>query len=125
MGVSREDLVYNIARHVDSTVHLFEKWGLPIWKDENGKYVREGRWQIMINGESYKVIVAEAAKKRSGYGSTFTSACSSSIRSWMVIALPAPLASAHVKKSSTYSRAKAVLAAMGGAVHVFRPAVRW
>ena len=36
MGVTREDLVGDIARHVDSTVHLFEKWGLPIWKDEKG-----------------------------------------------------------------------------------------
>jgi adenylylsulfate reductase subunit A len=62
MGVTREDLVASIARHVDSTVHLFEKWGLPIWTDENGKYVHEGRWQLMLNGESYKVIVAEAAK---------------------------------------------------------------
>ncbi len=64
MGVARDDLVANIARHVDSSVHLFEKWGgLPIWKDENGKYVHEGRWQVMIHGESYKAIVAEAAKK--------------------------------------------------------------
>ena len=39
MGISREDLVYNIARHVDSSVHLFEKWGLKIWLDEDGKYV--------------------------------------------------------------------------------------
>src|SRR3990170_1673006 len=62
MGVTREDLVASIARHVDSTVHLFEKWGLPIWKDEKGAYVHEGRWQLMINGESYKVVVAEAAK---------------------------------------------------------------
>ena len=62
MGIIREDLVANIARHVDSTVHLFEKWGLPIWKDADGAYVHEGRWQLMINGESYKVIVAEAAK---------------------------------------------------------------
>jgi adenylylsulfate reductase subunit A len=62
MGITREDLVYDIARHVDSTVHLFEKWGLPIWKDANGKYVHEGRWQLMINGESYKVVIAEAAK---------------------------------------------------------------
>jgi adenylylsulfate reductase subunit A len=62
MGVCREDLVYSIARHVDGTVHLFEKWGLPIWKDADGGYVHEGRWQLMINGESYKVIVAEAAK---------------------------------------------------------------
>ena len=63
MGITREDLVANIARHVDGSVHLFEKWGLPIWKDEDGNYVHdEGRWQLMINGESYKVIVAEAAK---------------------------------------------------------------
>jgi adenylylsulfate reductase subunit A len=62
MGVTREDLVASIARHVDSSVHLFEKWGLPIWKDKEGGYVHEGRWQLMINGESYKIIVAEAAK---------------------------------------------------------------
>jgi adenylylsulfate reductase subunit A len=68
MGIARDDLVFNIARHVDSSVHLFEKWGLPIWTDENGKYVREGRWQIMINGESYKVIVAEAAKNAMNEG---------------------------------------------------------
>jgi len=62
MGVTRDDLVYDIARHVDGSVHLLEKWGLPIWKDNEGNYVFEGPWQLMINGESYKVIVAEAAK---------------------------------------------------------------
>src|SRR5512138_3286035 len=74
MGVARDDLVANIARHVDSTVHLFEKWGLPIWTDEKGGYVHEGRWQLMINGESYKVVVAEAAKNallQSGVGEIF------------------------------------------------------
>ena len=60
----REDLVYDIARHVDSTVHKFEEWGLPILKNpETGRYLREGKWQIMIHGESYKPIVAEAARK--------------------------------------------------------------
>ncbi len=34
--------------------------------DKGGKPVRSGKWQIMINGESYKVIVAEAAKKALG-----------------------------------------------------------
>jgi hypothetical protein len=62
MGIARADLVANIARHVDSSVHLFEKWGLPIWKDMEGNYVNEGRWQIMIHGESYKNIISEAAK---------------------------------------------------------------
>lgn len=26
-GLSREDLIFDIARHVDSTVHMFEDWG--------------------------------------------------------------------------------------------------
>ena len=64
MGLVREDLGYDIARHVDSTVHKFEEWGLPIMRDpQTGRYQREGKWQIMIHGESYKPIVAEAARK--------------------------------------------------------------
>jgi len=64
MGMVREDLAFDMARHVDSSVHLFEEWGLPIMRNKKtGTYQREGRWQIMIHGESYKPIVAEAAKK--------------------------------------------------------------
>jgi len=64
MGMVREDLLFDMARHVDSTVHQFEEWGLPLMRDpKSGTYLREGRWQIMIHGESYKPIVAEAAKK--------------------------------------------------------------
>jgi adenylylsulfate reductase subunit A len=75
MGITRDDLVYDVGRHVDDSVELFEEWGLPIWKTketegialkDGGKPVRSGRWQIMINGESYKPIVAEAAKKALG-----------------------------------------------------------
>ncbi|HLJ07217.1 MAG TPA: FAD-dependent oxidoreductase, partial [Acidimicrobiia bacterium] len=71
MGLSREDLVYDLARHVDSSVHMFEEWGLPIFKNEDGHYKREGRWQIMIHGESYKPIVAEAAKNALGEGNLY------------------------------------------------------
>ena len=81
MGIVREDLIFDLGCHVDDSVHLFEEWGLPIWKtsDEGknfdgnkgqkmgtlksgAKPVRTGKWQIMINGESYKRVVAEAAK---------------------------------------------------------------
>jgi len=122
MGITREDLVYDIARHVDSTVHLFEKWGLPIWKDENGKYVHEGRWQLMINGESYKVVVAEAAKnamKEAGgeiYERVFI------VEPLMDGDRIAGAVGFSVRENKFYVfKAKAVLAAMGGAVHVFRP----
>ncbi len=37
MGITRDDLSYDLGRVVDESVHLFEEWGLPIWKlDENG-----------------------------------------------------------------------------------------
>ena len=123
MGITREDLVYSIARHVDSTVHLFEKWGLPIWKDENGKYVHEGRWQIMINGESYKIIVAEAAKN------ALKSLGDDCIYERVFIVEPlldgdrvAGAVGFSVRENKFYVfKAKAVLVGMGGAVHVFRP----
>ena len=123
MGVTREDLVANIARHVDSTVHLFEKWGLPIWKDAEGKYVHEGRWQLMINGESYKVVVSEAAKNallQNGVGQIFE-------RVFIVGPLMdgdrcAGAVGFSVRENKIYIfKAKATLAAMGGAVHVFKP----
>ena len=120
MGITREDLVYSVARHVDSTVHLFEKWGLPIWKDDSGKYVHEGRWQIMIHGESYKVIIAEAARNALG---------AENIYERVFITEPlvedgrvAGAVGFSVREQKFYVfRAKAVLVAAGGAVSVFRP----
>jgi len=122
MGIAREDLVYDIARHVDSSVHLFEKWGLPIWLDAEGKYVHEGRWQLMINGESYKVIVAEAAKNALvKYNHEY----------FERVFITDPLMDGEriagavgfsTRENKFYVfKAKAVLAAMGGAVHVFKP----
>jgi len=86
MGLVREDLIFDLGRHVDDSVHLFEEWGLPCWiKDENEKNLdgaaakaagkslrngdapgRSGRWQMMINVEAYTCIVAEAAKNALG-----------------------------------------------------------
>ncbi|MBU4554389.1 MAG: adenylyl-sulfate reductase subunit alpha [Candidatus Desulforudis sp.] len=121
MGIARDDLVYDIARHVDSSVHLFEKWGLPIWKSEDGVYLREsGRWQLMINGESYKIIVAEAAKNALGKDNIYE-------RVFIVDPLMdgdriAGAIGFSTRENKIYVfRAKAVLCAMGGTVGVFRP----
>ncbi|MFH1132281.1 MAG: adenylyl-sulfate reductase subunit alpha [Pseudomonadota bacterium] len=120
MGVTREDLVADIARHVDSSVHLFEKWGLPIWKDKDGGFVHEGRWQLMINGESYKVIVAEAAKNALGTDNIYER-----------VFITGPLMDGNrcvgatgfsVRENKFYVfKSRATLVAMGGAVHVFKP----
>ncbi len=122
LGLVREDLLFDIARHVDATVHKFEEWGLPIMKDpKTGHYQREGRWQIMIHGESYKPIVAEAARK----------SATEVINRVMVTHLlmdrthPNRVAGAvgfDVRDGTFYVfRAKAVIVTAGGASHIFRP----
>ena len=132
MGIIREDLVYDVGRHVDDSVHNFEEWGLPIWKQagdegkmltEGGKPVRSGRWQIMINGESYKCIVAEAAKKALGIENI-------NERVFIVRLITdandpnrvAGAAGFSVRDHKVYIyKFKCCLLAAGGAVNVFRP----
>ncbi len=132
MGITRDDLVYDVGRHVDDSVELFEEWGLPIWKSKEtegvslqngGKPVRSGRWQIMINGESYKPIVAEAAKKAIGIENIHE-------RVFIVKLLldanePNRIAGAvgfSVRDHKLYIyKCNACLLVGGGAVNVFRP----
>jgi adenylylsulfate reductase subunit A len=124
MGITRDDLVFDIARHVDGSVHLFEKWGLPIWKDASGNYVFEGPWQLMINGESYKVVISEAAKN-----ALKTLGDNGQLYERVFITEPimdgdrvAGAIGFSTRENKVYVfKAKAVVVAMGGAVHVFRP----
>jgi len=122
MGLVREDLIFDIARHVDSTVHKFEEWGLPIMLNpETGRYQREGKWQIMIHGESYKPIIAEAARKSAS--EVFNRIMVTHLL--MDKAHPNRVAGAvgfSVRDRHFYVfRAKAVIVAAGGASHIFRP----
>jgi adenylylsulfate reductase subunit A len=144
MGIIREDLVYSLGCHVDQTVFDFQDWGLPIWqkdaedhtvdgqaaRDEGlpllkdgGKCVRSGRWQCMINGESYKVIVAEAAKNALGMDNIYE-------RVFIVKLLTDKNNSNRVcgavgfsvREHKTYVfKCKAMIVACGGVVNVFRP----
>jgi len=123
MGLSREDLVYDLARHVDSSVHMFEEWGLPIFKNEDGRYKREGRWQIMIHGESYKPIVAEAAKAAIGDGNLYERV----FVAHPLVDADDPTRIAGVVGFSVRDykviifKAKAVISCGGGATGVYRP----
>ncbi|MFQ3573178.1 MAG: adenylyl-sulfate reductase subunit alpha [Thermodesulfovibrionales bacterium] len=152
MGIIREDLVYDLGRHVDDSVHLFEEWGLPIWKKaddgfsldgfqardagkallkDGGVPVRSGKWQIMINGESYKVIVAEAAKAALEYNRKATGVPQNLYERVFIVKLlkdandPKRVAAAigiSVRENKVYIfKAKAMINAAGGAVNVFRP----
>jgi len=144
MGITRDDLAYDVGRHVDDSVHLFEEWGLPIWKTDangerhdgaasigeglpslkdGGKPVRSGKWQIMINGESYKWIVAEAAKKALGMDRIeerifivkLVNDANDKNRIAGAVGFSTRNHTLHVYK------AKAILLAAGGCVNIFRP----
>ena len=140
MGIVREDLIYDCGRHVDESVKLFEEWGLPIWKKdadgetldgakpaktlrEGGQPVRTGKWQIMINGESYKPIVAEPAASALGSDNIIE-------RVFIVKLLldknkPNQIAGAvgfSTRENKVHVfRCKAAMVACGGAVNIFRP----
>ena len=122
MGMVREDLLFDMARHVDSAVHQFEEWGLPIMRDpKTGAYQREGRWQIMIHGESYKPIVAEAAKKSAD--KVFNRVCITHLlmddakenRVAGAVGFNVRTGDYHVFKSKT------VIVGAGGASNIFKP----
>jgi adenylylsulfate reductase subunit A len=142
MGIVREDLIFDLGCHVDDSVHLFEEWGLPVWKKtEDGKNldgkkgqkmgtlkggaqpVRTGKWQIMINGESYKRIVAEAAKLALGDDNIIE-------RCFIVELLldakvPNQIAGAvgfSVRENKVYIiKCKTMMVACGGAVNIYQP----
>ena len=132
MGIVRDDLIFDVGRHVDNSVQLFEEWGLPIWKQpgdedkslkEGGQPVRSGKWQIMINGESYKCIVAEAAKKALGMENIQE-------RIFIVKLLLDTKVDNRIAGAVGFSnredkifvyKANAILLVAGGAVNVFRP----
>ncbi|OEU47193.1 MAG: adenylylsulfate reductase subunit alpha [Desulfobulbaceae bacterium S3730MH12] len=140
MGVVREDLIYDCGRHVDESVKLFEEWGLPVWKKdadgenidgakpakslrEGGTPVRTGKWQIMINGESYKPIVAEPALTALGADNVLE-------RLFIVKLLLDKNKPNQIAGAAGFStrenkvvviRCKTAMVACGGAVNIFRP----
>ncbi len=152
MGIVREDLIYDLGRHVDDSVWLFEEWGLPIWKKaddgfsldgfqardagkamlkDGGTPVRSGKWQIMINGESYKVVVSEAAKAALEVNRKATGVAQNHFERVFIVKLykdandPTRVAAAagfSVRENKIYLfKAKAMINAAGGAVNCFRP----
>jgi len=105
-----------------ATVHMFDEWGLPMMKnEETGRYLREGKWQIMIHGESYKPIVAEAAKKSADkiYNRIMITHLlmdeAQENRVGGAVGFNMRTGDFHV------FRAKAVIVAAGGASHIFKP----
>ncbi|MCQ4574471.1 MAG: adenylyl-sulfate reductase subunit alpha [Candidatus Brocadiales bacterium] len=63
MDVVREDLVLSIAEGLNDVVRKVEEWGLPIEKDDEGRYIPRGRRGVRVQGERLKPILAEAVRR--------------------------------------------------------------
>ncbi|MGH9390499.1 MAG: FAD-binding protein [Vicinamibacteria bacterium] len=63
LGIIREDLVLSQAKLFEYSVKRVESWGLPVKKRPDGVYQPRGRWNIKINGESIKPILAKRLKQ--------------------------------------------------------------
>jgi len=117
-GLIREDLVMSMAELFEYCVKKVEKWGLPILCDEKGNYIPRGRWNIKINGESLKPIIAKAAKN-SG----------TKVLNWVVatnyLVVDGRVAGAigfSIRNGNLFVvKAKATIVATGGAAGIYKP----
>ncbi len=119
-GLIREDLVTSMSELFEYAVKKVEKWGLPILTDKNGNYVPRGRWNIKINGESLKPILAKAAREAGAV-----------VHNWIVVTnlLTTESDPRRVIGATGFSirtgvffivRAKATIIATGGAAGIYR-----
>ncbi|MBI5039467.1 MAG: adenylyl-sulfate reductase subunit alpha [Nitrospirae bacterium] len=117
-GLIREDLVLSMSELFEYCVKKVEKWGLPILCDEKGNYIPRGRWNIKINGESLKPIIAKAAKN-----------AGTKVLNWVVasnyLVVDGRVAGAvgfSVRNGNMFVvKAKATIIATGGAAGVYKP----
>lgn len=62
-GLLREDLALEIARNLNEPIQEWERWGLPIKKNEDGSYQFRGQWDISIQGSEMKPILASKTRE--------------------------------------------------------------
>jgi len=117
-GLIREDLVKSMAELFEYSVKKVEKWGLPIQCDDKGNYLPRGRWNIKINGESLKPILAKAART-----------AGAQVLNWVVVTSllrdgdrVAGAMGFSIRNGIFYVvKAKATIIATGGAAGLYRP----
>ena len=117
-GIVREDLVLSMAELFEYTVKKVEKWGLPILCDEKGNYVPRGRWNIKINGESLKPIIAKAAKNAGAKILNWVTATNFLISDGRI----AGAMGFGIRNGNFFIvKAKATIIATGGAAGIYKP----
>ena len=118
-GIIRDDLVLTMAERFNECAADLERMGLVILKDADGKYAARGKWNIKINGENIKPVLAAEVR------------CYPNIAVLNhVNVTDYALAGGRVRGASGFSvreetayvfTARAVICATGGAAGLYRP----
>jgi adenylylsulfate reductase subunit A len=118
-GILREDLVSTMAEGLNQAVETLEQLGLVILKDEDGAYVTRGQFNIKINGENIKPILAKAVLSHPN----ITVLNHVNVTDYLMDGERVIGAAGFDVRSGTAHllRARAVLIATGGAAGVYRP----
>lgn len=117
-GLVRDDLVLSIGRRLNKMTEMLEQWGLPMVRDDKGRYRARGRRSIEISGEHIKPIIAAALYRSGAKVLNRTVAANFIINNGRVAGVFA--FSARERKFYIIS-AKAVICATGGAAGIYRP----
>ena len=96
-----------------------EKLGLVILKDENGDYVARGNRNIKINGENFKPLLADAVHKAENVDVlNYVNIKDLLVKDGQVYGA---VGFSIMEETAYIIRAKAVLAATGGAAGLYKP----
>ena len=119
MGIIREDLVRTQAELFEYCVKKVESWGLPVKKEADGKtYMVRGRWNIRINGESLKPIIARATRNSGAQILNWTVVTNLIVQDGRAVGA---FGFSVRKQEFITARAKVVLISTGGAAGLYRP----
>lgn len=118
-GIIRDDLVLSMAERFNECAADLERMGLVILKDANGKYATRGRWNIKINGENIKPILAAEVRRYPNV----TALNHVNVTDYLLSdGRVCGAAGFSVREERAYSfAARAVICATGGAAGLYRP----
>ena len=118
-GVIRDDLVFTMAERFNECVDDLERMGLVILKDADGKRAVRGRWNVKINGENIKPLLAAEVSKYPN----ITTLNHVNVTDYLLSGgRVCGAAGFSVREETAYSfAARSVICATGGAAGLYRP----
>jgi adenylylsulfate reductase subunit A len=117
-GLVRDDLVYTMAEGFNRATDRLYEWGLPLQKDEQGRYLARGKRSVRVNGERIKPIMANALIKSGVHVLNRINATNYYLRDGRVRGV---FGFSTRERKAMLVLGKAVICATGGAAGIYKP----